>query len=145
MLKDIIGAAALAAFDRIAAPYLEEIRNLKAENEVMRARVTALEARPDPFDTRCYIEERLKELDLKREVPSAEEVAEAIDSKKLYKALEYVDVDSKLQESVQDWCCEQDWSEEAASAFKEWAEENDLIEEVSRKIISRMKVVIEDE
>ncbi len=145
MFKDIIEAAALAAFDRIAAPYLEEIRNLKAENEAMKARVTALEGRPDPFDVRKYIEERLREIGLRSEAASPEEVAEAIDSKKLYKALEYADIDSKLQESVQDWCGEQDWSEEAASAFKEWAEENDLIEEVSRKIIGRMKVVIEDE
>lgn len=117
MLKDIIEAAALAAFDRIAAPYLEEIRNLKAENEAMKARVTALEGRPDPFDVRKYIEERLDELDLKREAPSAEEVAEAISDRALAKALESIDFSDNMTSAAQDWMADQDWSGEIEEAL----------------------------
>jgi len=141
MIKEFIDAAVASLME----PYAEEIRRLKSENETLLRRVTALEARPDPFDVRKYIDDCIREIGLRAEAPSPEDVAEAINSKKLYKALEYVDIDEKIQSAVGDWCSEQDWSYEAAAAFKEWAEENDLGNDIAEKVMRRIKVTFDDE
>lgn len=113
MFKELIDAAVASLLE----PYAEEIRKLKSDNETLLRRVTALEARPDPFDTRCYIEERLEELDLKREAPSAEEVAEAISDRALAKALERIDFSDSMTSAAQDWMADQDWSSEVEEAL----------------------------
>jgi len=141
----IIESAISHVFYRLVEPYADEIRNLKADNAKLIQRVTALEARSDPFDVRKYIDDRIREIGIRAEAPSPEDVAEAINEKKLRKALEYVDIDAKLQEAVQEWCCEQDWTEEANSAFKEWAYENDLSTDIVNKLAARIKVTVDDE
>ena len=141
MFKELIDAAVASLLE----PYAEEIRKLKSENETLLRRVTALEARPDPFDVRKYIDDCIREIGIRAEAPSPEDVAEAINEKKLRKALEYVDIDAKLQEAVQEWCCEQDWTEEANYAFKEWAYENDLSADIANKIAGRIKVTVDED
>jgi hypothetical protein len=78
----------------------------------LTARVTALEARPDPFDVRCYIDERMEELGLNHEAPTADEVAEAISDRALSKALERIDFSDEMTSAAQDWMADQDWSSE---------------------------------
>jgi predicted RNase H-like nuclease (RuvC/YqgF family) len=77
MFKELIDAAVASLLE----PYAEEVRQLKAENEALKARVTALEARPEPFDVRSYIEQRIEEEVGK--LTSAAEVAELIKGKAL--------------------------------------------------------------
>ena len=126
-------------------PYADEVRRLKAENEALLRRVAALEARPDPFDVRKYIDERVREIELRAEAPSADDVAMAISPNALYKALDHFNIDEKIQEAVGEWCCQQDWTCEATAAFKEWAEENGLESDISEKVMRRIKVSFDEE
>lgn len=144
MLKYMIESLALAAFNKLAAPFAEEIRALRSENEALRGRVVKLEARPDPFDVRKYIDEKLVDLKINLEPPSADEIAIAISDRALAKALELIDFQSELGYKAVDWMSEQDWSSEANDAIKEWVNEEGLEDKIIERITSRIKVTFDD-
>jgi len=108
-----IEAAALAAVNRLAAPWIEEIHRLQAENKALAERVTALEGR--------FEEES------RQKVPSAEEVANLIKGKALSRAMENVDWKDVLSDEFQEWASVQDWNEE----FKKALDSGDVLDEDS--------------
>jgi hypothetical protein len=140
MFKELIDAAVASLLE----PYAEEIRFLKNVNdglyrrvqeiedrlgdrlvdaesnhETLLRRVTALEGRPDPFDQRSYIEERLAELDAKRDPPTAEAVAEALSARRLKQI--GADLEEKLPDAIAEWASAEDWTQEIKQALKDGA------------------------
>lgn len=144
MLKDMIESLALSVFNKMAAPLADQVRELCSENEELRARVAKLEERPDPFDVRKYIDERLEDLKTSFSPPSADEVAIAISDRALAKALDRIDFQSELGEKASDWMSEQDWSSEANDAIKEWANDEDLEEKILERITDKIKAAFND-
>lgn len=144
MIKTLIEEAVMSVFNKLAAPLADQVRELCAENEALRARIAKLEARPDPFDVRKYIDEKLVELKLNREVPSADEVAIAISDRALAKALERIEFQSEIGNAAADWMGEQDWSSEANEAIKQWAYEEGIEDKILERITERIKVTFDD-
>lgn len=137
MFKELIDAAVASLLE----PYAEEIRKLKAENVAFKSRIVALEARPDPFDTRHYIEDQVKESIADIPVPDAEEIAESISDRRLKKLFEDVDLDSKLSGEVSEWASEQDWTAEIKQAMSELAEEGSLDEAIASAFSDKPEIV----
>lgn len=144
MIKTLIEEAAMSVFNKLAAPFAVEIRALRSENEALRGRIAKLEERPDPFDVRKYIDERLVELKIKLEPPSADEVAIAISDRALAKALERIEFQSEIGNAAADWMGEQDWSSEANEAIKEWANEEGIEDKILERIIEKIKVTFDE-
>lgn len=126
MFKELIDSALASLME----PYAEEIRKLKADNDALRARVSELEKRPDIFDVRSYIEERIREET--RDLPDVQDFVNAMSDRRIKKLFEDIDFQSPLNDGVREWASEQDWTEEVKAAVKEAAEEGSLDEAFDR-------------
>jgi len=126
MFKELIDAAVASLLE----PYAEEIRKLKSENETLLRRVTELEKRPDIFDVRSYIEERIREET--SDLPDVQEFVNAMSDRRIKKLFEDIDFQNPLNDGVREWASEQDWTEEVKAAVKEAAEEGSLDEAFDR-------------
>lgn len=126
MFKELIDSALASLLE----PYAEEIRKLKADNEVLKARVAELEKRPDIFDVRSYIEERIREET--SDLPDVQEFVNAMSDRRIKKLFEDIDFQNPLNDGVREWASEQDWTEEVKAAVKEAAEEGSLDEAFDR-------------